>query len=80
MGKHNIPPTVVGNSTAGSPDPGLGAMSSLEPEESTIQDRNGKGANAVSEWKLRMEELWVEMDVPGFGPGEFCFFPRNLSL
>lgn len=34
----------------------------------------------VSKWKLRAEELSVEVDAPALRPSEHSFLPRSLSL
>lgn len=80
------PPTVWKTQLQGLQTKVGSCLSVLEPKDITIwlllpfQGRDGKGANLVSKWKLRVEELHVEVGAPGFKPGEYCFLPRSLSL
>ena len=86
----STPPTVIENSAIGYPDQAWELCLSFgnQPSNSTVrvrlilpvQERAGKGANSVSTWKLKVEELQTEVDALGCKPGGSCFLPQSLSL
>lgn len=73
------PTTVVENSAAGSPDPGLGAVSL-----SSVTNAPFRPTLTFWGWSGReYEQIRIlsggALGAPGFKPGNYCSLPRSLS-